>query len=100
MTNHRERAQEHGQERRPSLVHWQVRIFGITWIAYAAFYLTRQALSAAKRGILDDPVASEALTKEMLGNLDTASPTRYSRVSDASGRASGDSPGTASTRNS
>ena len=30
------------------LVAWQVRIFAITWLAYAGFYLTRKGLSIAK----------------------------------------------------
>lgn len=55
-----------------SLMYWQVRIFAITWIAYAAFYITRQAFAAAKLGILDDPDASTILTREMLGNIDAA----------------------------
>jgi len=61
-----------GATRTRTVLHWQVRIFAITWIAYAAFYVTRQAMSAAKLGILDDPSANEFLTREMLGNLDAA----------------------------
>ncbi|MDA3624434.1 MFS transporter [Saccharopolyspora sp. WRP15-2] len=51
---------------------WQLRIFAITWIAYAAFYFTRQAFSAAKVGILDDPSVNTVLTKQVLGDLDAA----------------------------
>jgi MFS transporter, OPA family, glycerol-3-phosphate transporter len=49
---------------------WRLRIFAITWIAYAGFYFTRQAFSVAKVGILDDPAVNLTLTKAMLGNLD------------------------------
>jgi OPA family glycerol-3-phosphate transporter-like MFS transporter len=49
---------------------WQLRIFAITWIAYAAFYFTRQAFSIAKVGILDDPAVNATLTKQVLGDLD------------------------------
>ena len=49
---------------------WRLQIFAITWIAYAAFYFTRQGLSVAKVGILADPAVSDTLTKSMLGNLD------------------------------
>ena len=31
-----------------SLRGWQIRIFAITWLAYAGFYLTRRSLSVAK----------------------------------------------------
>ncbi|WP_083933309.1 MFS transporter [Sciscionella marina] len=48
----------------------QVRIFLITWIAYAAYYFTRQAFSAAKVGILADPSVNKTLDQHMLGNLD------------------------------
>ncbi|RLS80573.1 MAG: MFS transporter, partial [Planctomycetota bacterium] len=34
--------------RTTSLKAWQVRIFAITWLAYAGFYLTRKSLSVAK----------------------------------------------------
>ncbi|GAA4829978.1 MFS transporter [Saccharopolyspora rosea] len=49
---------------------WQWRIFAITWVAYAAFYFTRQAFSVAKVGILDDPAVNTTLTKQVLGDLD------------------------------
>lgn len=48
----------------------RIKIFGITWLAYAAYYFTRQAFSAAKVGILADPTANQVLDKQMLGNLD------------------------------
>ncbi|MBP6116071.1 MAG: MFS transporter [Neisseriaceae bacterium] len=60
-----------------SLRYWQMRMFIVTWVAYASFYLTRQALSGAKLGILDDPIASLILTREMLGTLDAIYLTVY-----------------------
>lgn len=39
----------------PRYERWRLRIFAITWLAYAGFYFTRQAFSVAKVGILDDP---------------------------------------------
>lgn len=59
------------------LRYWQVRVFIITWVAYASFYLTRQALSGAKLGILDDVVASQILTREVLGTIDAIYLTVY-----------------------
>lgn len=59
------------------LRYWQVRIFMVTWVAYAAFYLTRQALSGAKLGILADPIASQILSREMLGTMDAIYLTVY-----------------------
>lgn len=32
----------------PRLFRWQLRIFAVTWLAYAGFYLTRKGLSIAK----------------------------------------------------
>ncbi|CAM3933051.1 MFS transporter [Tsukamurella ocularis] len=49
---------------------WRFQIFGVTWLAYAGFYFTRQAFSVAKLGILEDPVLSDTLTKSVLGSLD------------------------------
>ena len=53
-----------------SLRHWQIQVFAVSWITYAAFYFPRSAFSAAKVGILEDPTVNLALTKQMLGNLD------------------------------
>lgn len=53
---------------RQILLRWQVRIFALSWFAYAAFYFPRNAISAAKVGILDDGVISRA----GLGYLDSA----------------------------
>jgi len=47
---------------------WRWRIFGITWLAYAGFYLTRASFSVAKIGILKDTGLS--LTTENLAVID------------------------------
>lgn len=53
---------------RQVLLKWQIRIFALSWLAYAAYYFPRNAISAAKVGILDDGVISRA----GLGYLDSA----------------------------
>jgi sugar phosphate permease len=53
-----------------SLRQWQIQVFAVSWITYAAFYFPRSAFSAAKVGILEDPTVNLVLTKQMLGNLD------------------------------
>lgn len=55
---------------------WRIQIFAATWIVYFAFYFTRQAYSAAKVGILDDPSMS-AMTEPMMGVLDATYLTAY-----------------------
>jgi sugar phosphate permease len=54
----------------PLYKRWRIRIFAVTWIAYAGFYFTRQAFSVAKLGILEDPVLHTSLTKATMANLD------------------------------
>ena len=44
------------------------KAFGISWLAYAGFYLTRASFSVAKIGIADDPDVS--LTLEQMGIID------------------------------
>ena len=56
---------------------WRIRIFAITWIAYAGLYFTRQSFSVAKLGILDDPVLSVSLNSRVLGQLDAVYLTAY-----------------------
>ena len=56
----------------PNYERWRIRIFAITWIAYAGFYFTRQTFSVAKLGILEDPVLHLHLTKSVMANLDAA----------------------------
>src|SRR6185295_14923811 len=40
-----------GGQRDPVYERWRWQIFGITWLAYAGFYLTRKSFSVAKIGI-------------------------------------------------
>ncbi|MDR6507632.1 MFS transporter [Arthrobacter oryzae] len=54
--------------KRQELFKWQVRIFALSWLAYAAFYFPRSAFSAAKVGILEEGF----LTRQTLGLLDSA----------------------------
>ncbi|MGX9675163.1 MFS transporter [Mycobacterium sp. HM-7] len=61
----------------PTYERWRIRIFAITWIAYAGFYFTRQAFSVAKLGILEDPILHTQLTKSVMANLDAAYLTAY-----------------------
>ncbi|MGV9709920.1 MFS transporter [Gordonia sp. NPDC003424] len=61
----------------PAYKRWRVQIFAVTWIIYAGFYFTRQAFSVAKLGILEDPVLSTTLSKEVLANLDAVYLTAY-----------------------
>lgn len=54
--------------KRKELFRWQMRIFALSWLAYAAFYFPRSAFSAAKVGILDEGF----LSRQTLGLLDSA----------------------------
>jgi OPA family sugar phosphate sensor protein UhpC-like MFS transporter len=47
---------------------WRYKAFGISWLAYVGFYLTRASFSVAKIGIADDPNVS--LTIEQMGIID------------------------------
>lgn len=55
---------------RKALRRWQIQVFAVSWITYAAFYFPRSSFSAAKVGILDDPAVNAILTEKVLGNLD------------------------------
>lgn len=46
---------------------WRLRIFAITWMSYAGFYLTRKSFSVAKIKLL--PTDDEAARNEMLGQF-------------------------------
>lgn len=48
--------------------YWRWRVFGITWLAYVGFYLTRASFSVAKIGILQDPNID--MTAEQMGIID------------------------------
>ncbi|WP_019547410.1 MFS transporter [Streptomyces sulphureus] len=49
---------------------WSWQIFAVTWLAYAGYYVVRQAFSVAKLGILDDPSVNGVLTEHALGVID------------------------------
>jgi len=64
-----------GFKKNPKYEFWRMRIFGITWLAYVGFYLTRASFSVAKIGILEDPNLS--LTIENMGVIDGLYLTAY-----------------------
>ena len=47
---------------------WRYKIFGITWLAYVGFYLTRASFAVAKIGISEDPAIP--MTSEQMGMID------------------------------
>lgn len=53
--------------KRQELLKWQIRIFALSWLAYAAFYFPRSAFSAAKVGVLEEGF----LSRQTLGLLDS-----------------------------
>ena len=55
--------------------YWRWRTFGITWLAYAGFYLTRASFSVAKIGIGSDPNIS--MSSEEMGLIDGIYLTAY-----------------------
>ena len=59
----------------PGYERWRWRIFGVTWLAYAAFYFTRKGFSVAKLGLLDDPTIG--LTPILASNIDIAFSVAY-----------------------
>lgn len=54
---------------------WRWRTFGITWLAYTGFYLTRSSFSVAKIGISKD--SNIAMTPEQMGLIDGLYLTAY-----------------------
>lgn len=54
---------------------WRWRIFGITWLSYAGFYLTRSSFSVAKIGISNDP--DIIMGPEQMGMIDGLYLTAY-----------------------
>jgi len=64
-----------GIKKNPKYEFWRMRVFGITWLAYVGFYLTRASFSVAKIGILEDPNLS--LTTENMGVIDGLYLTAY-----------------------
>ena len=62
-------------KKNPKYEFWRMKIFGITWLAYVGFYLTRASFSVAKIGILEDPNLS--ITTENMGVIDGIYLTAY-----------------------
>ncbi|KPK71902.1 MAG: hypothetical protein AMJ84_05340 [Acidithiobacillales bacterium SM23_46] len=56
------------REKNPKYEFWRWRVFGITWLAYAGFYLTRKSFAVAKIGLEDDP--NILMTKNQMGYVD------------------------------
>ena len=54
---------------------WRWRIFGITWLAYAGFYLTRKAFSVAKNELKKPEVMG--MTKADMSWIDGANSVAY-----------------------
>lgn len=57
-----------GFKKDPKYEFWWLRVFGITWLVYAGFYLTRASFAVAKIGIGEDP--SIILTSEQMRIID------------------------------
>ena len=55
-------------QKNPTFELWRYKIFGITWLAYAGFYLTRSSFAVAKIGISDDP--NITMSSEQMGIID------------------------------
>jgi len=47
---------------------WRIKIFLITWLGYASYYLTRKAFPVAKLGLVDD--TSINISQQMMANID------------------------------
>src|SRR3990172_6715243 len=59
----------------PRYERWRWQTFGITWLIYASYYLTRQAFNAAKVVLADGPLS---IAREQLGRIDATYLTVYS----------------------
>lgn len=59
----------------PRYERWRWQTFGITWLIYASYYLTRKSFSAAKVVLADGPLA---ISREQLGRIDATYLTVYS----------------------
>lgn len=59
----------------PRYERWRWQIFGITWLIYASYYLTRQSFSVAKLAFGDDP--SVTMDRADYGLIDSAFLTTY-----------------------
>jgi OPA family sugar phosphate sensor protein UhpC-like MFS transporter len=60
----------HDVKRSPRYERWRWTIFGVTWLAYAGFYLTRKAFSVAKNELKKPAVLG--LTKAQMSEMDAA----------------------------
>ena len=59
----------------PRYERWRWLTFGITWLIYASYYLTRQSLNAAKVVLVDGPLG---ISREQLGRVDATYLSVYS----------------------
>jgi OPA family sugar phosphate sensor protein UhpC-like MFS transporter len=59
----------------PRYERWRWQTFGITWLVYASYYLTRQSFNAAKVVLADGPLN---IGREQLGRIDATYLTVYS----------------------
>ncbi len=58
----------HSHEKNSRYEFWRWRIFGITWLSYVGFYLTRSSFAVAKIGIGEDPKIR--MSAEQMGMID------------------------------
>ncbi len=65
--------QEFQKDRKYEL--WRWKVFGITWLSYMGFYLTRSSFSVAKIGIDKDP--NIGMSPEQMGMIDGIYLTAY-----------------------
>jgi OPA family sugar phosphate sensor protein UhpC-like MFS transporter len=59
----------------PRYERWRWQTFGITWLTYASFYLTRQSFNAAKVVLAEGPLS---FAREQLGRIDATYLAVYS----------------------
>ena len=59
----------------PRYERWRWQTFGITWLVYAGYYLTRQSLNVAKVVLADGPLQ---VAREQLGRIDATYLSVYS----------------------
>src|SRR5215470_198775 len=59
----------------PRYERWRWQTFGITWLIYASFYLTRQSFNAAKVVLAEGPLS---FAREQLGRIDATYLAVYS----------------------
>jgi OPA family sugar phosphate sensor protein UhpC-like MFS transporter len=64
-----------GFRRDPTYERWRWQIFGVTWLAYAGFYLTRKGFAVAKTALKDPAVMG--MTKQEMSWIDGAYSVAY-----------------------